>query len=240
MTYEEYVTAQRLIVLRLVAQLVVFLNPFRARYLSPSAWVGLLAGMYETITRSRRESARLARQFYDAERERQVGRGRRHDLFLAEYDTDWFLDAMEPARLAFSQAEASQEAMNAVIGQAVKIVENGGRTTILRGIETDPRGPRYARVQGGDESCAWCLMLISRGPVYESRESAGEGAFWHPNCDCKVVPVFDKSNWSGRTAWLAAEEIWKRAEGRNSAEKVKWIRRYLNGRELDSVLPIAA
>lgn len=240
MTYEEYVSAQRLLILRLIAQLIVFLNPFRLRAISPSAWVGLLAGMYDTIVESRKASAELARKFYDAERERMLPGEPRHDVYLGEYDTDWFLEAMEPARKAFSQAEASRESMNAVIGQAVKVAENAGRNTIIRAVETDPKALRYARVQGGNESCAWCLVMISRGPVYHSRESAGEGAYWHENCDCKVVPVFDMDNWTGRDAWLAAEDIWRKAQGRNSAEKVKWIRRYLNGRELDSVLPAAA
>ena len=86
----------------------------------------------------------------------------------------------------------------------------------------------WARVATGAETCAWCLMLISRGPVYLTAGSAGSrftddtalrmdavGTLldakikqWHPNCDCKVVPVFKISEWEGRHAWKAAEEAW--------------------------------
>ncbi|BBC53817.1 putative capsid maturation protease [Mycobacterium phage PP] len=86
----------------------------------------------------------------------------------------------------------------------------------------------WARVATGEETCAWCLMLISRGPVYRSAGSAGldlddEGAArmiaagedvrpfmeqWHTGCDCKVVPVFDIGSWAGFDAWKRAEELW--------------------------------
>ena len=94
----------------------------------------------------------------------------------------------------------------------------------------------WARVATGRETCAWCLMLISRGPVYhgavnaglrlddetaiDAFEDAGQDleAFreyvadqmdeWHTGCDCVVVPVFDVANWPGFTAQQDAERIW--------------------------------
>lgn len=86
----------------------------------------------------------------------------------------------------------------------------------------------WARVATGDETCAWCLMLISRGPVYKSAKSAGldlhdAGALdalendtdvsewmkeWHIGCDCKVVPVFDQFDWPGMEAREAALNLW--------------------------------
>ena len=32
---------------------------------------------------------------------------------------------------------------------------------------------------------------------------------WHPGCDCKAVPVFDRENWAGRDAHLKAEKFYK-------------------------------
>jgi hypothetical protein len=32
---------------------------------------------------------------------------------------------------------------------------------------------------------------------------------WHPNCDCKVVPVFDSVSWAGASAQDRALRIWK-------------------------------
>jgi hypothetical protein len=72
---------------------------------------------------------------------------------------------------------------------------------------------------------------VSRGPVYFGADTAGldlpdsealklinEGADlsefmdqWHPNCDCKVVPVFDLKDWPGREESRNALELWKKA-----------------------------
>lgn len=68
---------------------------------------------------------------------------------------------------------------------------------------------RWARVATGAETCGWCLMLCSRGPVYASEASAGGLHAWHDGCDCKVVPVFDLEDWQGRERYLAALEMWK-------------------------------
>lgn len=83
----------------------------------------------------------------------------------------------------------------------------------------------WARVLQGKDSCGFCIMLASRGPVYSSADAAKyvaapvgeksrEGGFlsrkartelrkknpraFHEHCDCIVVPVFDPENWSGR------------------------------------------
>ena len=46
---------------------------------------------------------------------------------------------------------------------------------------------RYARVPFGN-SCAFCLMLSTRGFVYLSRTSAGEDkGHYHAHCHCKIV-----------------------------------------------------
>jgi hypothetical protein len=86
----------------------------------------------------------------------------------------------------------------------------------------------WARVATGRETCAWCLMLVSRGPVYRSADSAGldlddlnainltaagedvSGAMqeWHDGCDCKVIPVFKQKAWVGEQAQKRAEELW--------------------------------
>lgn len=38
-------------------------------------------------------------------------------------------------------------------------------------------------------ACEWCVKLSSRGAVYGSARSAGEGNQWHDNCRCVVEPV---------------------------------------------------
>ena len=50
---------------------------------------------------------------------------------------------------------------------------------------------RYARVPMGGETCTFCMMLASRGFVYHSAQTAGEGNHYHHDCRCKAVPGFD-------------------------------------------------
>ena len=47
---------------------------------------------------------------------------------------------------------------------------------------------RYARVPSGFETCEFCIMLASRGFVYHTAQTAGEGHAYHKSCDCVVVP----------------------------------------------------
>ncbi|AEV52085.1 hypothetical protein [Rhodococcus phage RGL3] len=106
----------------------------------------------------------------------------------------------------------------------------------------------WARVPTGRETCGWCLMLVSRGPVYRSAESAGlrlgnsdavkafQGDLdasefmdqWHSGCDCKIVPVFKLSDWPGRDDYLRAEEMWKDAtKGYYGKDAINAFRRYV-------------
>lgn len=60
--------------------------------------------------------------------------------------------------------------------------------TIMGNVARDrKRGVRFARILTGRENCLFCIMLASRGAVYHTRQSAGEFAHFHRNCDCKVV-----------------------------------------------------
>jgi hypothetical protein len=125
----------------------------------------------------------------------------------------------------------------------------GGQTilenlTVQREVFEPVQG--WARVATGRETCAWCLMLVSRGPVYDNAASAGlqpgglededvvdmfeadqENYFddltphmdeWHVGCDCKIVPVFDKKNWVGKAEAKKALKYWNKASKRAKKE----------------------
>lgn len=100
------------------------------------------------------------------------------------------------------------------------------------------------------------MMLVSRGGVYLSAESAGlnisntkaielidkgdeqsiDAAMtrWHPGCDCRVVPIFDESNWSGRDAYLRAERIWREVtRGLSGRDAMNAFRRAIESGEYD-------
>lgn len=238
MTIEEYAAAQAAISAALVREVLVVAEQFRSPRMSNNLWIQFLRLLFPIVLRRRDESARLARRFYDEQRAEYHPDLPPHNVFLAEYQLDWFIEAMEPARAEFVKPGASEEAAARVALRSMKEVENGGRRTLLRPVEDDDDDIRdgvvqgWARVATGRETCEFCLMLVSRGPVYTSARGAGFNADdelaktilhegteeeirklmtrWHEGCDCKVVPVFDKQSWPGRDAFLRAQEVWKK------------------------------
>ena len=67
-----------------------------------------------------------------------------------------------------------------------ELVKQFGRDTVMR--SASKNGVRYARVPSGSETCAFCLMLASRGYVYSSQAKAGDLVKFHGECDCQIVP----------------------------------------------------
>ncbi|QKY79835.1 capsid maturation protease [Mycobacterium phage Chaph] len=239
MNAEEYAARQAVVSAAVANYILQIGKLFLGPRLSVQDWIGFLQVLYPEVYRHRLEAAELARQFHDSER-------RRHGKafqprFLVEYDFKEFVKDMEPTRDRMSRELAPQSALGDVALRAVRSVENAGRKQIIRAVEDDSETGTvkgWARVATGRETCAWCLMLISRGPVYSSAESAGldlddqsaadvfrasggdlnklaayvdENELmkeWHTGCDCKVVPVYDRANWPGRDAYKRAEQFW--------------------------------
>ena len=69
-------------------------------------------------------------------------------------------------------------------------VKKAAGETVMQSARADKRRPRFARVPYGSETCSFCIMLASRGPVYWSAKAAGEENHYHANCDCRIVPVW--------------------------------------------------
>lgn len=87
-------------------------------------------------------------------------------------------------------AGKGEEFASAVAAKATDQVSRRANETMRRNAKRD--GLRYARVPMGGETCTFCIMLASRGFVYKSAKTAGEGNHFHAHCRCKVVPQFDK------------------------------------------------
>ncbi len=78
-----------------------------------------------------------------------------------------------------------------VAGGVQRVIANMHRETVMLSSFADPRASGWARFSaGGDGSCPFCFMLISRGAVYTD-QTAKFGA--HDNCNCAAGPV-----WKGR------------------------------------------
>ena len=101
------------------------------------------------------------------------------------------IDDDKPAReVDQARDEAHTQAGARTAAVTEREVLNAGRETVATITKQDERVIGYARVSGTGHPCGWCAMLISRGVVYRSRESAGEDNSWHDNCHCYVEPVF--------------------------------------------------
>ena len=101
-----------------------------------------------------------------------------------------------PVEQAVTQAvvaRAAEEAFAATIGalasRAQREVLSAGREKVQRS------APLWRRVTDG-KPCGFCAMVASRGPVYGSAKSAGDGNRYHDHCGCTVEPFYgDASSW---------------------------------------------
>jgi hypothetical protein len=238
MTIEEYAKAQAAISAALIRQILAITADYRSPKLTNSLWLQLLGVLFPVVKRFRKRSAVLAREFYDSQRKIHYPDLPTHPIFLAEYEFEWFVNAMQPSKADFLRSGTSEDAESRLALRTMKEVENGGRKTLIRPVEDpdediqDEVVKGWARVATGRETCEFCLMLVSRGPVYSSAKSAGLNTDdetarevlhtgtdaeikelmnrWHEGCDCKVVPVFNKANWPGRDAFKKAQEVWRK------------------------------
>lgn len=266
LSYDQYVEEHQSLVAAALALIQIYLAPFRPLALPLTAWTHLLALIYPVVEDYRQRSGELAREFYDSERRDKTGIVNPHPFFLAEYEPDWFEEALTPVREIFSRADATIDDEAQVLSAVAKQIENGGRRTTLRAVEDDPEVVGWARVQGGEDSCAFCTMLISRGPVYLGADTAGLDlddtsaveiwrqaqlsednseldelmTRWHPNCDCKVVPVFNRASWPGRDQYLEALDLWKQAtaNGEKGRDALNSLRRLITRRQDDEGQPL--
>lgn len=112
----------------------------------------------------------------------------KQDKFIAELEADDL--TVEEYKAALDQAHIKAGSQQAAA--AARIGMNGGRTTSWLLQENDSLAMGYVRVSLTGTPCGWCAMLISRGPVYKSSNSAQyvEGDQYHDNCHCIAVPVF--------------------------------------------------
>jgi hypothetical protein len=246
---QEYAAQQAVISAAIANYVLQFAQFFARPALAIAEWLKLLEFLFPEVLRQREESAALARVFYDSQRDEHHPELPRNDRLLENYEFSWFVENMEPTRKRLSQEDAPQDAVGALALRAVREVENGGRRQIIHAVQEDPapkiiRG--WARVATGRETCAWCLMLISRGPTYHGADTTGLAlddttslaAFreasdlqtffdnieehmeeWHDGCDCKVVPVFKREAWPGEDAAKRALELWKDATRTAIAEE---------------------
>lgn len=160
-------------------------------------WDQPVAALREQVTEILGDYCRIASEnagvmsagFYEQVRERSVGE-RLGAVPVSAYNED----ATSASVRAFMQDIVDGKSPESVILKCAErlsrdIVRSAALTTMAN-TDRDPRRPRFARVPSGSETCTFCLMLASRGPVYLTAESAGQLDHYHANCKCRIVPVW--------------------------------------------------
>lgn len=121
-----------------------------------------------------------------------------------------------------------------VSGAVTRHVLNAGRDTILGAVQQESGTVGWIRVSDG-APCAFCAMLLSRGPVYLTFASAGNKAAaedhdfdWHDRCACSAEPFFEGSQWPEQNQQL--REQWDATTGGYSGgDAINAFRRSLSG-----------
>jgi len=137
-------------------------------------------------------AATVAADFYDEARDASRVAGRFSARPVASFDLEGLLGQV---RYAVGPLYSAAPDPDAALGRlALKVDEytlQQGRETIAESVARDPAKPRWARVPAGD-TCKFCIVLASRGAVYRSAESAGQGRKFHGKCDCQATPIWPK------------------------------------------------
>jgi hypothetical protein len=125
------------------------------------------------------------------------------------------------AKAVYGAKKTSENEVSKAIGRLVKMV---GADTTLKNAERD--GAQFAWVPHGD-TCAFCMVLASRGWQYMSKNALrnGHAEHIHANCDCQYAIRFDgKSSVKGYDPDRYLQ-MYENAEGTTSQEKINAMRR---------------
>lgn len=107
---------------------------------------------------------------------------------------------------------ALQTSQVRVAGETARLAMQGHRRMLVDALNgqygDNPPPVGYARVTAA-RPCAFCAMLASRGPVYQSESTGGFRA--HGHCSCTVEPVFTREQpWPGRAREF--HDLWNQAQ----------------------------
>ena len=133
-------------------------------------------------------AAQASADFYDAARELVVG-----ERMGAQAISDFDMRKTEGAVRGFVRfvLDGRVDTFNDQVLQRIDYeMKRSANMSVVENGRRDPKKVRYARVPTGAETCDFCLMLASRGFVYQSEGTAGAG-HTHSSCDCRCVPGWD-------------------------------------------------
>lgn len=200
MTPEQYAAQQAVITAGLTAYVQRMASLFRLPKLSVRDWLGFLQVLFPEVQKRYEQSASLGRSFYDSQRKKHHPEVVRNEMLLTELPFEQFVQNMEPARKDLSQADSPPHVVAKVAMTAVREVEMAGRRQIIGAVKNDPEQivQGWARVATGRETCAWCLMLISRGADFNHKGNFGYAEAATAGLSLDDTTVLDLFNEAGQ------------------------------------------
>lgn len=177
---------------------------------------GLIAYCYGIATKYGEAAAELTAQMYDAVA---LADGRILEAaFPAETAT---YDEVARTVVGTIKVTADTEAIGASVARLVKMA--GVDTTMQNALRD---GAEWAWIPRG-MTCAFCIMLASRGWTPASRDAikGGHAEHIHANCDCTYAIRFDSSSNVAGYAPDEYREMYDSADGRTGRQKLNSMRR---------------
>lgn len=140
---------------------------------------------------------------------------------VTDFDKDWAKKSMSyngsgKVQALIDQGMKPAEAMAKVapfaMAAAQRLTLGGGRRVLDQSALANPASTGWRRVSSGS-ACAFCAMLVSRGPAYRSEKSAGAGRHWHKKCGCTIEEIFDD-------AWTPTDKEQEYLDTYNTSRKI--------------------
>lgn len=239
MNLNEYARRKESLIRRMLAALFLVFKQFLKPFMSARDWGNMMHVTYVVVKPFRDEGTELAREFYDANRVLQQPSKKPQDIFKDDfYPERWFRETMAPVFEDLQKTGNVDGAFTEASNRVTKVVEDGARRTILQGVVDDHDSPvrGYARFDPRPPTCAFCTMMISRGPVYIAGKGASSAGFpeghqrlerlildddtdainelmnkWHPGCTCIAVPIYKYDNYVTQEQEREAFKIYEAA-----------------------------
>lgn len=122
--------------------------------------------------------------------------------------------------------------LDEIANAAARWVKMAGADTTLHNAIRD--GAQFAWVPSG-ETCAFCIMLASRGWQYASKKAikGGHAEHIHSNCDCQYAVRYDERTTIAGYDPDEYRSMYRHADGRTPTEKINAMRRtaYADGND---------
>ena len=178
--------------------------------------MAILRHAYGLVTKYGSAAAELAAEMYDA-----VAKRSGKNLPDAEpAETATFPEVAKAVNGTIKYSERE----DVIAGTVGRLTRMAAADTVLQNGSRD--GAEWAWIPQGNETCAFCIMLASRGWQHASKAvlNGGHAEHIHPNCDCMYAIRFDSDTQYGSYDPSKYKKIYDDAEGSDWHEKLNFIR----------------